>query len=141
MEGQGLVEADFQQYYHLNLESLRTSMQETGAGFLRYMRLFDNLPAESRIMKKLFPAGSWTWRDETMSRILGELSELKAITFNAKRKKGQKAIKPDPQFQPDHVKDAKQEYIEFQKKQRKDKAQIELAKNFWQSRNPDVKML
>lgn len=116
-------------------------MLTKGVGFLRYNRLFNGLPSESRIMLKMLPAGNWTWRDETLSRILSEISELKAITFNSKRKKGQKAIKPDPQFQPDPVKKAKDEYIEFEKSKRNNEEDDEAMRAFWQSRNPDVKVL
>jgi hypothetical protein len=134
----GLVEADFQQYYHLNLETIHLKMVTKGRGFLRYARLFANLPSNSRTMIKLAPAGNWSWSDETASRILSELSELKALTYNAKRKKGQKPMKPDQQFQPDYIKEAKDEYIKWQKEQSNDRDEIDTMKAFWQARNPDI---
>lgn len=141
MEEFALVEADFQQYYHLNLEEIFNIMLTKGVGFLRYNRLFNGLPSESRIMLKMMPAGNWTWRDETFSRILRELSELKAITFNAAPKKSKKTIEADPQFQPDFVKEAKEEYAEFEKSKRNVEEDAEAMRAFWQSRNPDVKVL
>lgn len=141
MEEFALVEADFQQYYQLDLETYCTDVLNKGRGFLRYVRLFANLPSKSRIMLKLAPAGGWSWRDETMSRILTELSAIKAITFNSNRTKSQKPMKPDEQFQPEEVKVAKDEYVEWQKEQKNQPEDADATRAFWQARNPDVKIL
>lgn len=137
MEAFALVEADFQQFYHLDLVQVVNERY----GFLRFCRLFVNLPAEGRLKTKYAPAGGWTYRDETLSRILHEIADLKSVTYNSKRKKGQKPIKTPEQFQPDYVKKAKDDYIKRQKKLRNRKEDAAAMRNFWQSRNPDVKVV
>lgn len=142
MEDFALTEADFQQYYQVNLDHYYQVMVDEGVGFLRYARLFANLPPESRIMKKLAPAASWRWEDEIQSLMLQELSLVNANLYNANRKKGKKAAKPDDQLLPDHVKEAKQEYQEWLKEQKQQTAMTpEEMKEFWGARNPDIKMV
>lgn len=141
MEEFALVEADFQQYYQLDLDAIYSKMIGDGVGFLRYARLFANLPSDSRIMKEVSPAGDWTWNNETQSRVLYELSQVKAILYNSKRGKGQKPIKSDEQFQPDYVKDLKEEYLKWKKEQEVQKEDIDAMRAFWQARNPGVKQL
>jgi hypothetical protein len=141
VEDFGLVEADFQQYYHLNLNSQYRTMVAEGIGFLRYARLFENLPAISRIMVKYNPSGSWSWENEAQSRILMKISEVADTLYNTNRKKGAKPAKPDKQFQPEYVEKAKKDYLKWQKKQQNDKEDSEAMKLFWQSRNPEVKVV
>lgn len=141
MEEFALVEADFQQYYQLNLDEAFDQMLDRPRGFLRYARLFAGLPPESRIMKKLNPVGSWSWKDETLSRILYELSSIQATLYNTNRKKGAKALKPDEQYQPDYVDEAKKAYQEWKKEQEAQKEDIAAMDAFWKARNPDVKFL
>jgi hypothetical protein len=110
-------------------------------GFLRYARLFENLPATSRIMLKHNPSGSWSWENEAQSRILMKISEVANTLYNTNRKKGTKPAKPDNQFQPDYVEKAKSDYLKWKKKQSNDQEDSDAMKLFWQSRNPDVKVI
>lgn len=132
MEDFGVVEADFQQYYRLDLEAIC----RTGTGFLRYARLFNNLPPDSRTYRKWSPGAEWSWGDETQSRILYELSQIKALLYNTNRKKGQKPLEPDKLFQPKHVLEVKEKYAELDKQKRtKDQEDIE---SFWKRRNAQI---
>lgn len=130
MEEFDLVEADFQQYYQLDVTKLP---------FRKYARLFANLPVESRVIKKLAPTANWTWRDETLSRILRELEILNAAFFNANRSKGTKPEKAGEQFQPEDVKKAKEAYKLEQENKEKDEVELKRMRAFWAARNPEVK--
>lgn len=57
------------------------------------------------------------------------------------KKKGAKAYKPEEQFQPDYVKEAKKKALE-EKNRRNAPTREEIAdiETFWQSRNPNIKM-
>lgn len=83
------------------------------------------------------PANGWQWNDEVQSRILFYLGSINSILFNTNRKKGQKAVQADEQFQPTYVKQAKQDLEDAKKRK---EADIKQAKDFWQARNPKVKM-
>lgn len=93
-----IIEADFQQYYNLDIASLK---------FCRYARLLMNLPIESRFVQKYLPSKDWDWDKEVQSRILQMLDIISCHLVNMHRKKGTKAIKPSEQFQPDYVREAK----------------------------------
>ncbi len=136
-----LVEADFQQYYHIDLESKFDIMRRRGVGFARFSRLFINLPPESRIMRKVCPAVSWSWDDEVSSRILYSLGVISAQIANMGLKKGAKRIKPDEQFQPDYITKAKKEYVERKKMEKMQTRDVEAMKEFWRARNPDAQYL
>ena len=125
-----IIEADFQQYYTLNIATL---------GFCRYARLLMNLRVESRFMQKYLPFKDWGWDKEMQSRILQMLDVIACQLANMHRKKGSKAIKPQDQFQPDYVKEAKKQAKE---KQRESiiESQKDLAEIF-ESRNKNVKKL
>ncbi|MBR5495299.1 MAG: hypothetical protein IKV71_06705, partial [Psychrobacter sp.] len=56
-----IIEADFQQYYNIDVSTL---------GFQRYARLLINLPLEARFIKKYVPSKDWDFDKETQSRIL-----------------------------------------------------------------------
>lgn len=144
MEAFALVEADFQQYYHLNLLEI-TPLNADGyrTGFLRYARLFSQLPPESRIMRDIDPMKGWSWNDEVQSRILAKIDELIVTYANANRKKGARPIELNPQFQPDYVARAKKDYQKREEHEKAERQQLEKAQldAFWQARNPDVKML
>lgn len=125
-----IIEADFQQYYNLDIASLK---------FRRYARLLVNLPMESRFVQKYLPSKDWDWDKEVQSRILQMLDIISCHLVNMHRKKGTKAIKPSEQFQPDYVKDAKK----MAKESKRETAKIEqedLAAIF-EARNKDVKKL
>lgn len=93
-----IIEADFQQYYNIDVASL---------GFQRYARLLANLPLESRFVQKYSPFKDWNWDKEVQSRILQILEIISCNIINMHRKKGKKPLKPGEQFQPDYVKKAK----------------------------------
>lgn len=93
-----IIEADFQQYYNLDIASIK---------FQRYARLLINLPMESRFFQKYSPLKDWNWDKEVQSRILQMLEIIFCTIANMHRKKGAKPLRPNEQFQPDYVKKAK----------------------------------
>lgn len=125
-----IIEADFQQYYNIDVATL---------GFCRYARLLMNLPIESRFIQKYSPFKDWGWDKEVQSRILQMLDVIACQMVNMHRKKGTKAIKPAEQFQPDYVKEAKKQIkadkVENAKEDQKDLAEI------FEARNNNVKKL
>lgn len=125
-----IIEADFQQYYNLDVSSL---------GFQRYARLLINLPLESRFVQKYSPFKNWDWDKEVQSRILQMLDLISCHLVNMHRKKGTKPVKVNEQFQPDYVKDAKKELKQGKKESAKE-AQEDLAEIF-EKRNNKVKKL
>lgn len=140
VEDFALVEADFQQYYQLNLEEMYAIMRETGAGFLRYARLFANLPVESRTISNTNKAATWSWHDETLSSILFEIRRLNATYYNTHTEKTAKKETIQPQERPGYVQEAIDEYREFEKEQKRSRDEIDVVmKDFWQSREPNIK--
>lgn len=131
-----LVEADFQQYYHLNLLEACPYADGRRSGFLRYARLFENLPVESRIFRKLVPAASWTWRDETLSQILQELNILTTLTYNMNKRKTAKPAKTMKKFEPEYVSEMRKQLDKDRKKQQSEE-QADL-KDLWQQLNPNA---
>lgn len=131
-----LVEADFQQYYHLNLLEACPDADGRRSGFLRYARLFENLPVESRIFRKLVPAASWTWRDETLSQILQELNILTTLTYNMNKRKTAKPAKAMKKFEPEYVAEMRKQLDKDYKKQQSEE-QADL-KDLWQQLNPNA---
>ena len=131
-----LVEADFQQYYHLDLLETCPNTNGRRSGFLRYARLFENLPVESRIFRKLVPAASWTWRDETLSQILQELNILTTLTYNMNKRKTAKPAKTMKKFEPEYVSEMRKQLDEDRKK-RQSEEQDDL-KDLWQQLNPNA---
>ena len=125
-----IIEADFQQFYNLDVMSL---------GFQRYARLLVNLPMESRFIQKYSPFKDWDWDKEVQSRILQMLDLISCHLVNMNRKKGTKALKVSDQFQPDYVKEAKKD-VKKQKKETASTNQEELASIF-EKRNSEVKEL
>lgn len=125
-----IIEADFQQFYNLDVMSL---------GFQRYARLLVNLPMESRFIQKYSPFKDWDWDKEVQSRILQMLDLISCHLVNMNRKKGTKALKVSDQFQPDYVKEAKKD-VKKQKKETAATNQEELASIF-EKRNSEVKEL
>lgn len=119
-----IIEADFQQYYNLDIASLK---------FRRYARLLVNLPIESRFVQKYLPSKDWDWDKEVQSRILQMLDIISCHLVNMHRKKGTKAIKPSEQFQPDYVREAKnmakENKRETAKREQEDLAAIFEARN------------
>lgn len=93
-----IIEADFQQYYNLDVSTLK---------FRRYARLLVNLPMQSRFVQKYLESKDWDWDKEVHSRILMMLDLISCQLSNMFKKKGTKPRKPAEQFQPDYVKKAK----------------------------------
>ena len=94
---------------------------------------------ESRYMQKYLPFKDWDWDKEVQSRILQMLDVIACQIANTHRKKGAKALKPQEQFQPDYVKDAKKQ-VKRNKKEDAKEDQAELAKIFGE-RNKNIKKL
>jgi hypothetical protein len=126
-----LVEADFQQYYSIDLDSYYKNKLSQGKGFWRYSRLFSELPLDSRIIKKTSPTESWQYDQEWQMLTLQQLRDIYSILYNTNRKKGSKTYKPDEPFQPDYMKKAREEY----QKMKKESDDIDDdSKRFWQER-------
>ena len=125
-----IVEADFQQYYNLDVSTLK---------FQRFARLLANLPPESRLIQKYSPFKDWTWDKEMQSQILHTLDTIVTMYANAHRKKGRAPMKNPPQVQPDYVEEAKKNA----KKQKKENLLIDQADlaEIFEKRNNQVKKL
>ena len=122
-----LIEADFQQYYNLDVSRLLYG------DFRRCLRLMGNLPPTARLMTKISPFKQWQWDDEVKSQILHTLDMISCQISNMGKKKGAKPNKPRKQLQPDYVEKAKKEISKKQKEANSNYAQ-ELA-DFWEKRN------
>lgn len=129
-----LIEADFQQYYNLDLTELLNNK------FTRYCRLLHHLPFESRFAQKYLPSKDWTWEKETQARILNVLDALYCHVVNMTKSKGQPSRKIADLFQPDYVKAAKEE-AERQRKEQDTltSAELSVMKDFWKKRNYKAK--
>ena len=130
------AEADFQETYSLNLD------EEIEKGhFPRVARLFMQLPHHSRTFISINPASDWDWDKETQSRILAKLDILSVQLGNLFRKKGGDKLKPEPQWQPEYVKIAKEEAEAKQKAENSfSKEDMEHIKAFWKART-HIKMI
>lgn len=122
-----IIEADFQQYYNLDVSELP---------FQRCARLLVNLPASSRFVQKYSPFRDWDWDKEVQSRILQMLDLISCHLVNMHRKKGTKALKVSDQFEPDYVSKAKKE-LKKQKKEQMADSNARLAELF-EKRNNQV---
>lgn len=125
-----IVEADFQQYYNLDVSTL---------GFQRYARLLMNLPPESRFFQKYSPFKDWDWDKEVQSQILHTLDSIATMYGNTHRKKGTPPLKTPPQAQPDYVKEAKK----GAKEQKREESMIDQADlmEIFEKRNNEVKKM
>ena len=124
-----IIEADFQQYYHLDVSAL---------GFRRYARLLLNLPAESRLVQKYSPFKDWNWDKEMQSQILRELNVISTNYVNAHRKKGVKKVKFQKQLEPMYVTNAKKEMRKENGVSEEQKIKLE---EFFSKKNNKVKKL
>ncbi len=125
-----IIEADFQQYYNLDLSAL---------GFRRYARLLLQLPMQARFMQKYSPFKDWNWDREVQAQILHSIDTLATMYANSHRKKGAVALKAPPLIQPDYVEKAKKE-AKGKKKEDLKEAQADLAEIF-RKRNNNVKKI
>lgn len=136
MNYQDEAEADFQEVYGIDL------MRGIEEDFPRMSRLFLQLPPQARVFTKIQPANEWSWDKEVQSRILAKLDIISTQLANMFKKKGEKAIKPEKQFQPKFVEEAKEE--SERRRQEKNKfSEDELAKlkDFWKKKNPNARYL
>ena len=116
-------------------------MRQDGEGFLRFTRLLENLPLESRFIRHTSPVAAWSWDDEVKSLILHELNQINTTLYNVNRKNGSQAAKVPPQFQPEYVKEAKEEYLEKENERKTAPEDLEATRAFWKSRHPDIEMM
>lgn len=131
-----IIEADFQQYYHLELWPLIRSK------FARYCRLLLHLPLESRFVQKYCESKDWDWDKEVQSRILHELNAISCQLSNMLRKEGKAPRKMDEQFQPDYVKKAKEKTRQTKPGQAAySKEDMEEIKKFWANYNSTAKRM
>lgn len=124
-----IIEADFQQYYNLDVSRL---------GFRRYARLLLNLPVDSRFISDKVDSKDWNWDKEVQSRILYTLDAISCQISNMNRKKGTKPRKPSDQFQPDYVTEAKKK---IQGKGKLTKEEKEDLEAFFSRRNNKINNL
>lgn len=122
-----IIEADFQQYYNLDVGAIK---------FRRYARLLVNLPPESRFITKYSPFRDWNWDREMQAQILYAIDSFAVLYANAHRKKGTQKAKPPKLMQPDYAENAKKE-IKKQKREKAKSEQAELAEIF-AKRNSNV---
>ena len=128
-----IIEADFQQYYHLDLSKIR---------FRRYARLLLNLPAESRFFRKYSPLEDWNWDKEVQTQILHALDQISCQLANMFRDKGKKKAKPQELMQPEYVKKAKEKMREERRnKTRYSDVEMKAIEEFWKRRNPNATFL
>lgn len=90
-------------------------------------------------MTTLNPGKDWNWDKETQSRILAKLDQISCILANMFRKEGSPKAKPDKQWQPDYVAEAKKKALaQSEEDKRLTQEQIETLKQFWKQRNPEA---
>lgn len=130
-----IIEADFQQYYGLELESLLRY------DFARYCRLLLHLPFESRFIQAHCTSKDWDWDKEVQSRILHALDTISCQLANIVKKEGRSPAKPRPQFQPDYVKKAKETAERSKQIIQMSSDELEDMEQFWQEYNHNTKRL
>lgn len=91
-------------------------------------------------MGEILPTKDWDFDKETQSRILASLEVISCQLANMHKKKSAKKIKPGPQFQPDYVKDAKEEFAKKKKEAITD-GTLDSLKAFFEARNPEANMI
>jgi hypothetical protein len=92
------LEADFQQYYNLDITAVRPA---------RAARLMFQLPTRSRLFRKLEPANNWDWPEVLQNKIAYMLEVIAWQNANQGVKKS-KQTKPPTYYQPDFMKKASQ---------------------------------
>lgn len=140
MEDFSLAEADFQQYYGIDLDKYYRDKILRHRGFWRYARLFSELPPESRSVMKVNPVESWDYTKDVLSRILQELRIIASIDYNINRRTGTKAVKPEKHFEPDYVTEARKNYEEYLSQEAEVAEEIEQMGEFWEQRT-GIKMI
>lgn len=125
-----IIEADFQQYYGLELDLIFRQ------NFPRFCRLLLHLPFESRFIQKYSETKDWSWDKEVQSQILHALDVISCQLANMTKKEGRTPAKPQPQLQPDYVKKAK---VDNQRRQRQKDAvsvdELNEMRQFWATYN------
>lgn len=102
-----IIEADFQQFYNIDISKLK---------FRRYARLLTNLPANARMVQKYSPLKDWDWDKEMQAQILLAIDSLTTLYVNANKKKGAKKLEAPELVQPEYVKNAKEMMAQEKKK-------------------------
>ena len=125
-----IIEADFQQYYQLDVSTLK---------FRRFARLLKNLPAEARWIQAHAPLKDWNWDREMQTHILHSIDTLGVMFANANRKKGTKRAKVPPPLRPDYV--TKGTKSLNQKKREDNKAKSEELARFFEKREAQMKKI
>lgn len=97
------------------------------------MRLFSELPLDSRSIKEISPAESWTWQDEVASSMLQVLRTIDANYYNSHRPKGAKARTIPDFMQPKHVEEIRKLIAEI-KAEEKAKNIDDDTRDFWAKR-------
>lgn len=102
--------------------------------FAKYLRLFANLPADSRIMMELVPAGSFDYKQQLMSRLLLQLELFKTMYYNSNRDSKKSDPMPSPEmFVPDYIQVEVDREAEIQKEKAEETAEV--SRDFWMKRN------
>ena len=125
-----IIEADFQQFYNLDVGKLK---------FQRYARLLINLPRESRFIQKYLDFKDWTWEKEVQSQILRAIEAFTAVYVNSNRKKGTKKAKVPDLMEPDYVKQAKKNFEKRKKENLADEK--EHLRRIFEEKNPEAKYI
>ena len=86
------------------------------------------------------PVKDWSWDKETQSRILSKLDNILVLLGNAFRdKRKSKKFEPEPQWQPDYVKDAKEEARTKELERRKlSDDEMKASIEFWKAKNHEA---
>ena len=130
-----IIEADFQQFYHLNLSKLLRHE------FCRCTRLLLNLPEESRFIRKYSPFKDWDWDKEIQSQILRSIDSISVMLYNSFKGKGKSRAKRPELVQPDYVKEAKKEAEAERNKRKAEHINLDSLKEIFENRNNKVKKL
>lgn len=97
------------------------------------MRLFSELPLDSRSIKEISPVESWTWQDEVNSHMLQVLRVIEAHYYNSHRPKGAKKQKVQEFLQPDYVKETKELIAELRASEKAENIDDD-TRDFWEKR-------
>ena len=112
----------------MDLEEFRENFDHS-RHFAKYLRLFANLPDNSRILREVNPIGAFSYDQWATARILYEIGAFRAMYFNANRGEKVDPIEPPEIFVPDKIREIMDEYEATQKAQKA--AQAEISRDFW----------
>ena len=99
------------------------------------------LPRTSRFILVSAPAAEWDWDKETQSRILAKLDFILVTLQNAFRdKKKSSQVKHDEQWQPECVKEAKEE-AQRKKRQKLSDEDLAALKAYYKAKNSGARFI